>query len=218
MEERDFDVVGVRRQGVISGYVAREDLVSGTLDDHARIFDVADLLGEATPLVTVVGRLVQTPRVWVSIMGEASGIITKGDLQKSPVRMWLFAVISLLEMQLLRLIRGRFPEESWTAMLSPSRVQKAREILQDRCRRNEAIDLTDCLQFSDKRTMVVKTEDLRRVLGFDSQSEADEQLEELQHLRNELSHAQDVVSGRWPELARLANLAERILERCEAAG
>ena len=218
MDEKDFDVVGVRRRGVIAWYVARGDLLAGTLDDHVRVFDDADLLDETTPLVEVVGRLVQTPRVWLSVMGEASGIITKGDLQKAPVRMWLFGIMSLLEMHLLRLIRDSYPNESWVDLLSASRVQKARDMLQDRSRRNEAIDLADCLQFADKRAIVSKTDDLRRSLGFGSQREADDQLEQLQQLRDELAHAQDIVTGRWPELAHLTNIAEQILARCEAAG
>lgn len=218
MYQRDFDVVGVRRGGVIAGYVARQDLVGGTIDDHAIVFEGADVFDEGTRLVDIVQRLAQTPRVWLSIMGEASGIITKGDLQKTPVRMWLFGITSLLEMQLLRLIRVSYPDESWQALLSAGRVQKAQEMLADRRQHNEAIDLADCLQFADKRAIVAKAENLRRALGFGSQREADDQLQKIQQLRDELAHAQDIVSGRWPELAQLANIAEQILERCEAAG
>jgi len=218
MDEKDFDVVGVRRDGVIAGFVAREDLLAGTLDEHVRTFDAADVFDEATSLIAVVQRLVESPRVWLRILGETSGIITKGDLQKAPVRMWLFGITSLLEMQLLRLIRAWYPDESWKALMSAGRVQKAEEMLQDRRRRNEAIDLADCLQFADKRTIVAKTESLRSALGFGSEREAEEELQLLQQLRDELAHAQDIVSGRWPELGRLAQVAEKILEQGEAAG
>jgi hypothetical protein len=54
-------------------------------------------------------------------------------------------------------------------------------------------------------------------LGFNSKSQADKQLQELEHLRNELAHAQDIVTGRWPDLVRLASSAEHLLERCEDA-
>jgi hypothetical protein len=218
MDDRDFDVVGVRRDGVIAGFVAREDLLVGTLEEHVRTFDAADVLDEATSLASVVRRLVESPRVWLTILGETSGIITKGDLQKAPVRMWLFGITSLLEMQLLRLIRTWYPDESWKNLLSAGRVQKAEEILQDRRRRNEAIDLADCLQFADKRRIVAKTASLRSALGFRSEGEADEELQRLQQLRDELAHAQDIVSGRWPELGRIAQVAEQILARSEAAG
>lgn len=218
MDKRDFDVVGVRQDGVIAGFVAREDLLAGTLDEHVKTFDTADVLDKATSLLAVLQRLVESPRVWLTILGEKQGIITKGDLQNAPVRMWLFGITSLLEMQLLRLILARYPDESWKTLMSADRVQKAEEMLQDRRRRNEAIDLADCLQFADKRMIVARTESLRSALGFGSERETEEELQRLQELRDELAHAQDIVSGRWPELARLAQVAEQILERCEAAG
>jgi hypothetical protein len=74
-------------------------------------------------------------------MGHVSGIITKGDLQKAPLRMWLFGLLSLIEMQLLRLIRTTYPDDTWTQLLSYGRLGKAQQFLEDRQRRNEAIDL-----------------------------------------------------------------------------
>jgi hypothetical protein len=150
-------------------------------------------------------------------MGHVSGIITKGDLQKAPLRMWLFGLLSLIEMQLLRLIRTTYPDDTWTQLLSYGRLGKAQQFLEDRQRRNEAIDLADCLQFADKRSIVAKSDSLRAALGFNSKSQADKQLQELEHLRNELAHAQDIVTGRWPDLVRLASSAEHLLERCEDA-
>ena len=83
--------------------------------------------------------------------------------------MWLFELISLIEMQFLRLIRDGWPVESWIKpeMISPDRLEKAREMLAERQRRNEAFDLTDCLQFGDKTTIVLKNKRLRVALGFE---------------------------------------------------
>ncbi len=59
--------------------------------------------------------------------------------------------------------------ESWIKpeMISPDRLEKAREMLAERQRRNEAFDLTDCLQFGDKTTIVLKNKRLRVALGFE---------------------------------------------------
>jgi hypothetical protein len=153
-------------------------------------------------------------------MGEVSGIITKGDLQKAPMRMWLFGVLSLLEMQFLRLIRAVYPQDGWKGLLSEDRLAKAEQLLQERQGRNEAIDLADCLQFADKRSIVLKSEHLskhlRGTLSFPSKGKFEHFLKELEHLRNELAHAQDIITGRWPKLVELAEGAERLLAACEA--
>jgi hypothetical protein len=111
--------------------------------------------------------------------------------------MWLFGVLSLLEMQFLRLIRASYPQDTWERFISKNRLDKAKQMLQERKRRNEAIDLANCLQFSDKRTIVLKSDTLRHAIGFPSKDKGEELLKAFEHLRNELAHAQDIITGRW---------------------
>jgi hypothetical protein len=214
MRERDFDVVGVRRHGIVVGYVNRSELTDGTLEEHVTPFEHLQV-DETTPILDTLRLLRHSPRVFVVVMGHVSGIVTKGDLQKAPVRMYLFGVLSLLEMQLLRLIRSAFPEDSWKPQLSQNRIDKAMGVLDDRRRQNEATDLADCLQFGDKATIVAKCRELRDALGFESASKAETLLSKLQHLRDALAHAQDIVTGHWPELVDLLESAEQILQRAE---
>ena len=51
MKEKDFDLVGVRRDGLVEGYVRREELVSGWLDEVIQAFQEAinRLESEPTP-------------------------------------------------------------------------------------------------------------------------------------------------------------------------
>jgi hypothetical protein len=108
MQARDFDVVGVRHDGRVIGFVQRQELEVGAIDDHLLRFDESGVLDESAPLLEVLERLVASPRVFVRVMGEIGAIVTKGDLQKTPVRLWLFGLLSMLEMQCLRLIRRTF--------------------------------------------------------------------------------------------------------------
>ena len=101
-------------------------------------------------------------------------------------------------------------------LISDARLSQARAVLDDRRRRNEAIDLADCLQFADKRSIIGKTEALRGMLGFASGGKADHTLGELENLRNDIAHAQDVIAGRWPGIVDLAQAAEEVLRRCES--
>jgi hypothetical protein len=216
MEGKDFDVAGVRQNGAVAGYVQRADLRGGTLEQYMKPFDEQLLADDWSPLLTVLELLARFPQVFVVVMGEVSGVITKGNPQKAPMRMWLFGVLSLLEVQFLRLIRTAYPQDTWKGFVSANRLAEAEQLLQERKRRNEAIDLADCLQFADKRTPVFRSDTLRQALGFPSKDKGEELLKALEHLRDELAHAQDIITGHWPQLAAFALRAEELLAACEA--
>jgi len=217
MEERDYDVIGVRQDGLIGGYARRDDLSDGKLGDHKVPFKKKDLMMDTDPLLKVFKRLRNSPRAFLLVFGKVSGIVTRGDLQKTPVRMWLFGLVYLVEMQILRVIRKYYPSDTWKPLVSTRRLAKAETLLADRQRRNEAIDMADSLQFADKRDIVLKTNELRRLIGFESKKSGERILRALENLRNKLAHAQDIITGNWPEIVDLAESAEEIVRKCEVA-
>lgn len=215
MEKQDYDVVGVRRKGLIVGYVAKEELSDGAVGASVRNFDPAELVSDTTTLVEAFKMLRARPRVYVIYINEVSGIVTKGDLQKAPVRMWLFGLVSLLEMQSLRLIRGCHPDESWKEFLKESRFDEAHKIFEMRGAKNEKIDLADCLQFCDKRDILSGSDEIRRLVGIESKKQVESLLRKAETLRNNLAHAQDIITGSWPELADTIERIESLLENME---
>ena len=215
MDDKDFDIVGVRHNGVVAGYAKRTELDAGTLTDHLVSFQASPILEESDPILDALHLLRESPFVFVLAFGQVSGIVTKGDLQKAPIRMWLFSVISLLEMQFLRIIRGCYPDNSWKSLIPSDRLQSAHRLFEERCRRNEAIDLADCLQFADKKTIILKNERLRSSLGLRSRTNAEDVLKRLEHLRDKLAHAQDIITDQWPQLIEVAEAAENMLSRVE---
>ena len=110
--------------------------------------------------------------LFVSVHDKVWGIVTKGDLQKFPLRMWLFGVLSLVEMQMLRLIRQRYPDDAWKACLRPKRIADANRLFNLRVRKNQEIDVDDCLQWCDKAAIIAGNESLRKALGFQSSKKA----------------------------------------------
>jgi anion-transporting ArsA/GET3 family ATPase len=120
-------------------------------------------------------------------------------------------------MNFLRLIRIRYAHDSWKSLLKPARLKHTQNILDDRRRRNEAIDLADCLEFGDKARIVAQTDAIRSALGLSSEEEMDQLLKKLENLRNELAHSQDIITGNWPEVVELAEEAEELLIKCEEA-
>ena len=93
----------------------------------------------STCLPTLVRLLNERPRVFVTSLGRVGGIATRSDLRKPPVRMWLFGMITIVEMGLTRLIETRFPEEGWKDLLSASRLEKAEALLAENLDRVFAI-------------------------------------------------------------------------------
>ena len=215
MKAKDFDIVGVRKNGSVVGYVCGSDLVTETIETHVKSIDEQLLVNDWTPLLTILQQLTKSPYVFVVVMGEPIGIVVKGDLQKAPVRMWLFGLISLLEMQFLRLIRIAYPDETWKDLLNEGRLNKSKRTFQERMKGNEAIDLADCLQFSDKRTIILKNEILCEALSLKSKKNGTKLLKSFEKLRNSLAHSQDIITGNWPQLVDLAQNAEKLIALCE---
>jgi hypothetical protein len=217
MEQRDFHVVGVRSKGAVHGYVRRGDLKDKVLKDHLLPFDSSSVCADTDPLIGVFRLLKTHDRAFVNVFGAVGGIVTRGDLQKAPVRMWIFGLVSLLEMHMLRLIRERHPDGSWAEHLTPGRLQKSKKLFTERERRNQAIDLSDCLQMADKGAVFLKNPDLFKILQTTSRQKAQAFFARVEDLRNRLAHSQDILSGNWPSLADLLVEIENVLRRMEKA-
>ena len=211
MDEAGFDAVGVRRRGRIAGFVERARLGSGVFGDFAIAFDGQSSVSESAPLSSVATILSRQPRVFVTAFGDVAGIVTREDLEKPPVRMWLFGVVTLIEMRYARLIEETCPGDSWRQYLSEGRIAKAESLLSERRRRQQSVALLDCLQLSDKGQIVARNEQIRRQTIFTSRSQAEEGIKMLESLRNNLAHAQEIVASNWDAIERLAQHLDEAL-------
>jgi hypothetical protein len=126
------------------------------------------------------------------------------------VRMWLFGIVTMVEIGLIELIHERFPGDAWETQVSEGRLQKARDIQKERQRRNIYCDLIECLQLSDKAQVLIDDPVALERLGMASKSIAKRVIKDLESLRNHLAHAQDIVMHDWPQIARLSMRMEEI--------
>lgn len=217
MEQREFDVVGVREHGVVTGYAVRAELIGSSIGVHRRVFGPGEAVSDSEPLLAAFAALRERRHVFITVLGHVGGIVTRGDLQKAPVRLWLFGLVSLLEMQMLRVVRERYPTNSWTGLLTEKRLEDARGIFAERQRRNEENDLADCLQLGDKAAILKKDPGLFALSKFPSKQSLEDFFDEVGALRNALAHANDILHGRWPALVELVTNLETMLERLESA-
>jgi hypothetical protein len=71
----------------------------------------------------------------------------------------------------------------------------------------------DCLQLSDKAEILIEDADQLAEFGFDSKRAAKNVIKELESLRNNLAHAQDIVTHDWPQIARMTHRLEDSIGR-----
>jgi hypothetical protein len=212
LRRHDFDVAGVRREGRVAGYIEQASLTSGTCGDHARSFEAAEVLPAAASLADVVFGLAEAPRLFVNLLGVVGGIVTRNDLEKPPVRMWLFGMVTLIEMRLSRLIELHCPDDGWHRFLSAARLQKARDLQAERARRGQHVSLLDCVQFSDKGQIVARNEELRKLTRYESRRSLQQVVKELEGLRNNLAHSQEIVASDWKMILQLTENLESVIE------
>jgi hypothetical protein len=95
----------------------------------------------------------------------------------------------------------------------------AEKLQTERRARNEEITLLDCLQFCDKRELILASEDLRKKLGIASKNQGSQMFKTAEELRNRLAHSQqDLVQGStWKEQIELVAKVEKLVHLSDDA-
>ena len=213
MAEKNLSIIGIRKDGVVAGYTTRDQLTGGRCGEHIHPFDDKTVLSATASLQEVMEALSAKRYCFVSVLGKVGGIVSRADIQKPPVRMWLFGMITILEMFMVRAIEKLYPNGSWQQEVSQGRLKKAEEILRERQRRNQDARLIDCLQFSDKGYILIKNPDMRKDFGFESMGVAKRAVKDLESLRNNLAHAQDILMDNWDAIVVMATRMNKIMTR-----
>lgn len=152
MREKRFDVLGVRSEGCVVGYVplaqiTREPDVSclAVMNESADDFR-RSVVKSSFKLFDALQELGQQQRLFVSDKktDEVVGIVTRADLQKAPIRMMIFAYITVLEIHLTAMIRERYPQDGWMTGVTP-RIRISDHEKVDREERVAAGEDTDLL-------------------------------------------------------------------------
>jgi len=211
MESNGWIVAGLRRAGRIDGYVRCEDLVSGVCGDHHRTFSRGQIVTADASLSEVIFVLTRYTGCYVDMIGDVAGVILREHVQKPIVRMWLFGMITIIEMSVTQRLAEVYPDEQWRELITPGRLQKAETLRDERSRRGTPQKLVDCLQLSDKIQILIKDDAQLAWMGFDSRRVAKGVAKEFESLRNNLAHAQDIVATDWPQIARMTQRIEVLL-------
>lgn len=212
LQARDFDIAGVKvaEDSEVIGFIQREQLVSGVVRDHLLPISPDSVIDDTTTIHALLEQLKERPFVFVRVDGRLDGILTLADLNKPVVRVFFFGLISLLEIHLGFWVQTKYSDEIWQTMLGAQRVELARSTQAERERRGQKLQLLDCLQFSDKHELVIKSDELRENLALGSKKKARQYLSSAEKLRNILAHSQYdlVVGSTWADLIGLVQRIE----------
>ena len=215
MVANGLELVGVRQDGATAGYVTLESLQGGMCGSGMQAFPAGAMLREGASLRDVIALLSENKHVFITVLGHVAAMVSRRDVQKPPVRMWLFGMITIMEMNLVRLISTKFPDGTWRKYLSEGRLQKAIELQEERNRRGEHVELLDCLQLPDKAAVFIKDPEIRGQSEYKTKGEAARAVKRLESLRNNLAHSQDITSENWEAIAELSARVDRIIENSE---
>ena len=213
MNKNDLEVVGVRREGVVAGYVQPQDLIGGKCGDHMHCFDKGIVLAETSFYPEVIDCLSRSRYCFISVFGSVGAVITQNDIQKPSVRMWLFGMITIVEMFIIRKVETKYPQSTWQRELTPERLKKAEDIQNERKRRNQHVTLLDCLQLGDKIKIIMKDPEMREDMGFESKRTVEKVTKDFESLRNNLAHAQDIITYNWDSIVLIAKRLNKIMTR-----
>jgi len=211
---RDFDIAGVKKTegGEVIGYVVKSELENGEVNNYLKVIDTELLISDSTPIANIFTILTSRAYVFVLYGKHIVGIITRADINKPPVRIYLFGIISLFEMHLNSWINHFYPDNLWHHKITAGRMEKAQEIYELRKGNNQDLSLLECLGICDKRDILSKSEEFLNEFNV-SEDRFHSLVEQSEIIRNELAHSQySIISNiEWSRFIETVSCIEKFL-------
>jgi len=186
-----FDFFPVsNKTGVIVGVVCRSQSDRDCTAAQVMInLDDSILVASCASLLTALNKLDDKEFLLIVDGIHISGILTKADVQKLPVRLYAFTVITYLESLMATVVECSNSEPgTWINRLSSGRRDKVIE--KQHKLKSEGIDpsLIECCDFCDKRDLVQRIHYLPEPFIKD--------LKDIEKLRNSIAHAASFITSK----------------------
>ena len=181
-------------------------------DNEIQDFDDEFCLDQAMSLQKVLIKLQHNDVIFFKALGQVISYVTITDLQKAPVRMWLFGMVTVIEMFITQILKEKYDDSLLANAMSEGRFQKTQELQAERERRGQSVGLIDCLQLRDKIEILAKDQELRDEYEFSSKTQLRKAGKALEELRNNLAHAQTLTNFEliWAFAEKIDNVLKRI--------
>lgn len=215
--QKEFDIVGViDKNSQIIGFAEREELTKGPIKNFTKRIEIKNVISDSTPISKLLNILLKEPFTFILAGEKIDGIITRADINKPIVRIYLFGIISLFEMHLNFWINEYYKHESWREKLKEERLTAAFEVFNNRKGKNEDLSLLECIQLSDKKVILKSTSDFLKIFDF-SKTQFERLLKDVEKIRNELAHSQNSITSNldWTDFVKTISNAEIFLNLSE---
>lgn len=185
-------------KGIDNIPVVDGDRITGVLEPSqpaaAKVSEVKTRLDDAMlvpfsmPIGSFIRQMDGSRGFWlVAEADEPVGIVTPSDLLKLPVRLFVFALVTHLEMVMAELITSRLSVNEWLGYLDDERRQDVLGKQVDLMPDNFDPNLIELTEFCDKRDLV------HHIMNFES-NQFKKQVGNIERrLRNKVAHAGDYV-------------------------
>lgn len=215
LDKRQFDTTCViDHESKIIGYIEASALGEGDVGQYVQEIPSAKVIDEDTSLVHLVNLLEEVESKYVSSKGKVVGIITRADLNKPIPRVYLFGVISLVELHLNFWVNHFHPNESWLDALSDDRQKGVIDMHNKKRRNDQYLSFIDCAQLCDKKDLLAENEQFRALHDF-SKNKFKQFMERLEALRNEIAHSQSTINIEWSKISSTINRADIFLSKSD---
>jgi hypothetical protein len=195
----------VRMNGEVAGFIVQDRLgAEGHCGRFSQAFSPDQVLSGEAGFAEVIHVLTRHSYCFISMLGQIQGVISREDVNKPYMRMWLFGIVTLTEMRITELVKRHFRGDAWHHLIPEARLQAAQNLQLERKRLNQHVELIDCLQMADKGLLLINQPELLSEFGFSSKRAAKTVLKHFQSLRNNLAHAQDISTYDWAQIARIS--------------
>lgn len=187
-----FDQLPVVDDGRIVGLLRRR-AVTTEASAKLQVRDVFDPIDETMLIAADAGILgflmgAKTSPCRLILDGtRITGLVSKSDLQKLPVRSLLFHIVTHLELAMAAWIRRHFPDDAtWLGVLTESRREAVEARYCELAEARLAIDRLTATMFADKRAVILRTAALPM-----SHNRAKQEFEAIEALRDAVAHIGD---------------------------
>lgn len=190
MDDLKIDVAPLKEHPDYHRYIDAKELSNGHCGKYAHSIDATMIVAETLPVADLFETLQKQPFLFVLQGRRIFGIVTKADLQRVPVRILMFGLITLLEMNLRESIRQYYGDNGWDHLLNEKRLGDAKKLQNTRIIKDASIGLLECTQLCDLKEIIARGPLLQEIFLGLSKKQFCTRLEQIEEYRNNLAHAQ----------------------------
>ncbi len=196
LSNRDFDTAGVIDENKkVVGYVQTNELGDGVISDYVKKIERDLVVSDSTPIPVLINELSKNECLYVNFGRDILYIVTKADLNKPPIRIFIFGMITLFEIHLNYWVGKYYKDNEFIKdIIGGVRFDKANDLYNNAKihNENEDVSLVGYLQLGDKKKLLCRLN--KFCDDFDLSKKKMKGIIELtEKVRNNIAHSQSSI-------------------------